>query len=114
MSVSSKQVDELDQVENWYQASYEEFSNRSQDRTNGAVQQLRTNALEQFQEAGFPTSALEEWKYTSTESIRENPFSLVTDNSTAESIEESDLQSIELPDLDVHRMVLWMGFMPNS
>ena len=110
MSVSSKQVDELDQVENWYKASYEEFSNRSQGRTNGRVQKLRTDALEQFQKSGFPTSALEEWKYTSTDSIRNNPFSLVTDDSTAESIDESDLEPIEIPDLDVHRIAFVDGF----
>ncbi len=110
MSVSSQQIDELDQVESWYQASYEEFTNRSKDRTNGRVKKLRSDALEQFQRSGFPTSKLEEWKYTSTKSIRENPFSFISDTSAAESIDESDLEPFEIPGLDVHRIVFVDGF----
>ncbi len=110
MNVSSRTVEEEEQIEKWYLNSFELFEEMDGKRANGQLDQLRTDALEQFRASGFPTSALEEWKYTSTESIRNNPFRILTDSSRASSITESDISEARIPDLDAHRIVFVDGF----
>ncbi len=44
--------------------------------TNSELHELRSNAIKNFENKGFPTKKEEAWKYTSLNSILKNDFSV--------------------------------------
>jgi len=57
--------------------------------TDSALHQARMTALAQFRAAGFPTTRMEQWKYTSTRLLRETPFQHVTTHDETFQLAES-------------------------
>jgi len=55
-------------------SSYVAFENRVD--TNSDVHDIRSTALENFEDLGFPTRKLEAWKYTSLNSVLKQDYSL--------------------------------------
>ena len=55
-------------------ASYVAFENRVE--IDSDVHEIRSKALQSFEELGFPTKKLEAWKYTSLNSVLKQDYSL--------------------------------------
>ncbi len=55
---------------------------------NTSLQQARAQALATFQESGFPSTKVEDWKYTSTKALRDTGF--VLDNRASVDLERPE------------------------
>ena len=58
-----------------YQADFERVQ-AAAPAAPAALQTLRQNAMEHFSRLGFPTTRMEEWRFTSVEPIARRPFTL--------------------------------------
>jgi len=66
-------------------------------QTPEALQRLRTSALEKFTALGFPTTRLEDWKYTNVAALAKTPFRLPADVSpTTLSTAQLELMRLRL------------------
>jgi len=108
MSVSTAQQ-ENETTEDWHLSSHRDFES-DLGEVPTFLSDLRQRGLNAFREQGFPTTRLEEWKYTSTRPIRNNEFRYTTDRSLAENFSSKDLSPFEIPDLTVNRIVFVDGF----
>src|SRR5690606_18774901 len=70
-----------------------------------SLDEIRKQAFERFQKAGFPTVKQEDWKYTSVHSLVSQQYELEADSSLA----PVDLDQADLPQLDAYRIVLVDG-----
>ena len=68
---------------------------------------IRTNALKNFENKGFPTKKEEAWKYTSLNSILKNDFSVFPKNENA--VELSDVKKYFLHEIDTYKLVFVDG-----
>ncbi len=59
-----------------YVADHAEFTGNGAGGAPGWLAELRATALRRFADAGFPTTKLEEWRFTSVRAIAETPFML--------------------------------------
>ena len=76
------------------------------------VSALRENALHQFENIGFPTSRIEDWKYINLKNLQRQTFNL----HTAHNIEvaEEDISSAIISNLDVYRVVFVDGMLDTK
>ncbi len=68
---------------------------------------IRTSALKNFENKGFPSKKEEAWKYTSLNSILKNDFSVFP--KTESSIEFSDVKKYFLHEIDTYKVVFIDG-----
>ena len=68
---------------------------------------IRTDAIKNFENKGFPTKKEEAWKYTSLNSILKNDFSVFPKNETL--IEFSDVKKYFLHEIDTYKVVFIDG-----
>jgi Fe-S cluster assembly protein SufD len=68
---------------------------------------LRTNAIKNFEDKGFPTKKEEAWKYTSLNSILKNDFSVFPKTDSA--LEFSDVKKYFLHEIDTYKVVFIDG-----
>ncbi|WP_159949715.1 Fe-S cluster assembly protein SufD [Polaribacter septentrionalilitoris] len=86
-------------------SSYVAFENRVD--TNTDVHEIRSEALENFEELGFPTRKLEAWKYTSLNSVLKQDYSLFPDR--VEAIELADVKKYFIHEIDAYKVVFING-----
>jgi Fe-S cluster assembly protein SufD len=68
---------------------------------------LRTSALKNFEEKGFPTKKEEAWKYTSLNAVLKNDFSIFPKKESA--IEIKDVKKYFLNDVDTYKVIFIDG-----
>lgn len=86
-------------------SSYVAFENRVD--INSDVHTIRSRALQNFEELGFPTKKLEAWKYTSLNSVLKEDYSIFPDNEKA--IELADVKKYFIHDIDSYKVVFIDG-----
>src|SRR5947207_1736063 len=64
-----------------YQSAFGSFLNDAPRRRWPWLQRLRENAFARFCETGFPTSQMEDWRFTNVSAIAHAEFELATDGS---------------------------------
>lgn len=74
---------------------------------NSDVHEIRTKALENFEKLGFPTKKLEDWKYTSLNSVLKNDFNIFTDKEAA--VDLADVKKYFIHDIDTYKIVFIDG-----
>ena len=74
---------------------------------NNDLHDIRTSAIKNFENKGFPTKKEEAWKYTSLNSILKNDFSVFPKNEN--SIEFSDVKKYFLHEIDTYKVVFIDG-----
>ncbi|CAL2078522.1 Fe-S cluster assembly protein SufD [Tenacibaculum sp. 190524A02b] len=74
---------------------------------NSDIHDIRTKALQNFEELGFPSKKLEAWKYTSLNSVLKQDYSLFPDHDTA--IELADVKRFFIHDIDSYKIVFIDG-----
>ena len=86
-------------------ASFMAFEERVD--VNADLHDIRTSAIKNFENKGFPTKKEEAWKYTSLNSILKNDFSVFpkTDN----SIEFSDVKKYFIHEIDTYKVIFVDG-----
>ena len=74
---------------------------------NNDLHDIRTSAIKNFENKGFPSKKEEAWKYTSLNSILKNDFSVFPKNEN--SIEFSDVKKYFLHEIDTYKVVFIDG-----
>jgi len=69
---------------------------------NSDIHEIRTKALQSFEELGFPTKKLEAWKYTSLNSVLKQDYSIFP-------IELADVKKYFIHDIDTYKIVFIDG-----
>lgn len=86
-------------------SSYVAFENRV--NINDDVHEIRSKALQNFEEVGFPTKKLEAWKYTSLNSVLKEDYSIFPNGEKA--IELADVKKYFIHDIDTFNIVFIDG-----
>ncbi|MEE9408837.1 MAG: Fe-S cluster assembly protein SufD [Polaribacter sp.] len=86
-------------------SSYVAFENRVD--INSDVHEIRSKALKNFEELGFPTKKLEAWKYTSLNSVLKQDYSIFPNKETA--VELADVKKYFIHDIDSYKLVFIDG-----
>lgn len=74
---------------------------------NSDLHEVRTSAIKNFENKGFPTKKEESWKYTSLNSILKNDFSVFPKNENI--LEFADLKKYFLHEIDTYKLVFIDG-----
>lgn len=74
---------------------------------NTPIHDIRSKALHNFEKLGFPTKKLEDWKYTSLNTVLKNDFSLFPNKET--SIDLADVKKYFIHDIDTYKVVFIDG-----
>ena len=74
---------------------------------NSELHDIRTSAIKNFENKGFPTKKEEAWKYTSLNAILKNDFSVFAKNEN--SIEFADVKKYFLNEVDTYKVVFIDG-----
>ena len=74
---------------------------------NSDIHEIRTKALQNFEELGFPTKKLEAWKYTSLNSVLKQDYSIFPNNDAA--VELADVKKYFIHDIDTYKIVFIDG-----
>jgi Fe-S cluster assembly protein SufD len=85
--------------------SYVAFENNI--NMNTAIHDIRSEALCNFDTLGFPTRKLEEWKYTSLNSVLKNDFSIFPNKEN--TIEFADVKKYFIHDIDTYKIIFIDG-----
>jgi len=75
--------------------------------THSELHEVRSNAIKNFENNGFPTKKEEAWKYTSLNSILKNDFSVFPKKENA--IEFKDVKKYFLHEIDTYKVVFIDG-----
>ncbi len=86
-------------------SSYVAFENGL--NVNSDVHEIRSKALQDFEQLGFPTKKLEAWKYTSLNSVLKEDYSLFPKADKA--IELADVKKYFIHDIDTYKIVFIDG-----
>jgi Fe-S cluster assembly protein SufD len=86
-------------------ASYVAFENGVD--INSEVHDIRTKALQNFEELGFPTKKLEAWKYTSLKSVLKQDYSIFPNSEAA--VDLADVKKYFIHDIDTYKIVFIDG-----
>ena len=71
------------------------------------VHDLRTQAIKKFEEEGFPTKRLENWKYTSLKKTLQHDYKLFP--SKSEALEFKDIESFLINDIESYKIIFVDG-----
>jgi Fe-S cluster assembly protein SufD len=69
-------ANEITALKNSYQEAFALLQDRARPQTPSWLQRLRVNAMQRFEELGFPSVKNEEWKYTNVAAIAKSNFSV--------------------------------------
>ena len=70
------------------------------------IHTIRKDAFSKFENAGFPTTKMEEWKYTNVEEIARTDFNL---DSLETQLQQSDINNFFIENLDCYKLVFVNG-----
>jgi Fe-S cluster assembly protein SufD len=74
---------------------------------NSSVHDIRTEAIKTFEAEGFPTKRLEDWKYTSLNSILKYDYSVFPKNENA--LEFKDIKKYFIHEIDSYKIIFIDG-----
>ena len=87
-------------------SSFLAFENNSLD-LNRPVHEVRSEAIKNFENKGFPSKKEEAWKYTSLNSIQKVDFSIFPKQETA--LEYKDIKKYFVHEIDTYKIVFIDG-----
>jgi Fe-S cluster assembly protein SufD len=96
---------------NWYKSGFQKFEDNLNGQSESIIHNIRKDAFAQFTENGFPTTKIEEWKYTNVESIANANFNLELKKT---KIQKSDIEKFFIKDLDCFKLVFVNGCFESS
>ncbi len=89
-----------------YAASFQQVAGQLPGQGVDWITDLRSSAIEAWQELGWPTRKQEAWKYTDLTELKETPFEVATGTS---KVSPTDLETLTFPDIDAYQVVLVDG-----
>ena len=98
-------------IQGWYQEQFRTFERGLNGGAGSAVHALRRAGFASFHQTGFPTTALEEWRFTNVAPMSAIPF--LSDGSTAK-VDRQIVEPFFLPDPHAVRLTFVNGrFVPE-
>jgi len=91
---------------NQYKSGFQKFEENLNGKSASLIHKIRKDAFTKFVEEGFPTTKLEEWKYTNVESIAKTDFNFEL---TESKIQKSDIEKFIINDFDCYKLVFVNG-----
>ena len=82
-------------------ASFMAFENRGNIDLDSKAHEIRTKAIDHFEQVGFPDRKNEEWKYTSLNTLLKKDYSVFPKSETA--VELKKVKKYFLHDIEIHR-----------
>ena len=89
-----------------YKTGFKKFETGLNGQSVSAIHTIRKDAFSQFENAGFPTTKLEEWKYTNVDEIAKTDFNL---DSSETQLEQSDINKFFIDNLDCYKLIFVDG-----
>jgi len=86
-------------------SSYVAFENDK--NINSEIHNIRSKALQNFEELGFPTKKLEAWKYTSLNSVLKQDYSLFPNKEN--TVDLADVKKYFIHDIDTYKIIFIDG-----
>ena len=103
-------ITELTTRNNSFREGFDVLQDRSADRAPAWLKLLRANAMERFEELGFPSVKDEEWKYTNVAAIAKADFKIARPPATAsDGADTKDLAKIGSPETEASQLVFVNG-----
>lgn len=100
-------------TKNWYIENFDKFESSLNGQAKTELHQLRKNAFEQFLSEGFPTTNLEEWKYTNISQI--NKFNFTPANLVEKlSVTRDEVEKNLFTKKDINLIVVINGFIDKN
>jgi Fe-S cluster assembly protein SufD len=90
----------------WYKSGFEKFEQNLNGQANSEIHIIRKNAFQTFYESGFPTTRMEEWKYTNVEPIANTEFSMEFPEA---KIQMPDIEKFFIKGLDCFKIIFVDG-----
>ena len=78
------------------------FENKGNIDLDSKIHGIRTEAIEQFEKAGFPSKKHEEWKYTSLNNLVKNDYSVFPKGDT--SVEFKEVKQYFLHEIESYKI----------
>ncbi len=98
-------------TESKYRSAFQRLTTNANGRELGWFERLRTSAMDQFEQLGFPTVQHEEWKYTNLAPLAKLDLEPVI---SASPLPASDLQQFVLPESANNQIVLVNGILQSQ
>lgn len=92
--------------------AYIAFENNLHGRTRTPVHRMRSEALEQFEAKGFPTTRMEAWKYTNLSPITKRDYTILPKKD--ERLNLQDIKPYCIDEMDAYRLVFVNGVFSAS
>jgi Fe-S cluster assembly protein SufD len=91
---------------NLYKSGFQKFEENLNGQSTSFIHRIRKDAFTKFVDKGFPTTKLEEWKYTNVDSIAKTEFNLELPKT---KIQKSDVEKFFIKNLDCYKLVFING-----
>jgi Fe-S cluster assembly protein SufD len=90
----------------WYVSNFRKLEESLNGEAKSEFHKVRTNALEMFEETGFPTTKMEDWKYTNISPIFNHKYE---DASPSAKVTLNDVEKFRIKDLNTTLLVFING-----
>ena len=104
-------VEKVKEYLEWYKSGFRKFEDNLNGQSESLIHKIRKDAFALFTENGFPTSKMEDWKYTNVESIANVNFNLELKKA---KIQKSDIESFFIKNLDCFKFVFVNGYLESN
>jgi len=89
-----------------YKSGFKKFEAGLNGQSASAIHTIRKDAFNKFENSGFPTTKLEEWKYTNVDEIAKTDYNL---DSSESQLQQSDINQFFIDNLDCYKLVFVNG-----
>jgi Fe-S cluster assembly protein SufD len=95
-------------IKEWYNSNFKTFEEKLNGHSNSFLQSVRKEGLKQLSVLDFPTSRMEEWKYTDIAPILKQ-FFVPAVNTVVPEFSKEDIKKYLFSDFDYHLLVFING-----
>jgi len=102
-------ITEITKQDNSYLEAFGVLQGHPADNDSSWLQRLRANAMQRFEELGFPSLKDEEWKYTNVAAIAKADFKTCTVAEAANGSDAKELASLGSPETESSQLIFVNG-----
>lgn len=92
----------------WYSTAFRDFEIRLNGQSSSDLHQIRKNAMQSFQDLGYPTTKHEEWKYTNVSPLMSHNF-VISEPDTSGKLTKNDIEKYQFSGIENRCLVFVNG-----
>jgi Fe-S cluster assembly protein SufD len=109
----SKQI-EAPELTQKFSRLFQQYESVLNGKRDGAIHRRRQAAMEALRQNRFPSTKVEEWRYTNVARLLKHPYDQIIDPARNGSLDAATLDELALPRLEALRLVFFNGhFIPR-